>query len=282
MPRCLIARLFVLATICVPLISLAAPAKKKAAEPKAEAKAAEPAVDPADVVDISKVERRLVFTDGKGHYIVTSKLKQPDTFLFYGDGKTFHNQRVPGGGGTYDEKEGWSDVSWTFWEPRVDSGWKASFGWRDGKVTLQCDAKATEFKIVDEAESKKILETGKFFKPRWKRFIYSIARDREGTYFLVDNLREPKNAKAFKLYAGKKGEMKPLPLTNIVSDQEGDIFSTKQGDLRLVLDKGESSWTIKGKTVKLVPLQIEPNAKVIYSELGVYPTTLGTPCDDLM
>ena len=73
--------LFVAATICVPLISLAAPAaKKKAAEPKpkAEAKAAEPAIDPADVIDISKVERRLVFSDGKGHFIVAPKVRKGD------------------------------------------------------------------------------------------------------------------------------------------------------------------------------------------------------------
>lgn len=262
----------------------AAPAAKKKAAPAAAAPEApkEPAADPADVIDVSKVERLLVFTDGKGHYVVTPKTKQNETLLFYGDGKTFYNQRVFGSGGSYDEKDGWSDVSYSFWEPRVDAGWKGSFGWKDGKVHMQCDTKQTELKVVPPDEAKKIIAEGKFYKPKWKRRAYALARDREGTYFYVDNLREPANAKAFKLYSGKKGEMKPLPLTNIVSDQEGDIFSTKIGDLRLVLDKSESSWTVKGKTNKLVHLDLEGNARVIYSELGVYSSSLGTPCDDLM
>lgn len=279
-------RRFLLTTstlLLAPLALATPPAKKKALPAvKAEPQKLDRAFDPADVVDISKVEKLLVFSDGKGHYIVTSKLKQDEAFLYYGDGKAFYNQRVVSTGGSYDEKAGWNDVNWTFWDPRISAGWQKSFGWKDGKATVQCDNRATEVKFVEEAEAKQILGNAKFMKPRWKRKAYALARDREGNYFYVDNLREPPGAKAFKLYAGKKGEMKPLPLTNIVSDQEGDIFSTKHGDLRLVLDKGESSWIIKGKTVKLVPLEIDGNIKVIYSELGVYGGTLGTPCDDLL
>jgi hypothetical protein len=76
--------------------------------------------------------------------------------------------------------------------------------------------------------------------------------------------------------------MKPQKLTNIVSDSEGDIFATKTGSLRVVLDKHESLWTQGKKQQKLILLPIEDNAIMIYSDLGVYTgQPLGTPCDDL-
>ena len=71
-------------------------------------------------------------------------------------------------------------------------------------------------------------------------------------------------------------------MTNVVSDSEGDIFATKSGELRLVLDRKESAW-VKGKqrtALELLPL--EDNVQLIYSELGVYAgEPLGTPCDVL-
>lgn len=289
MTRCLSthlwAQLLAASVLCTAPVALAAPGAKTKAKP-AEAKPApapEPEPDPKDVYDVTKVQRPLLFTDGKGHYILAAKVKHDEAPLLYSsDGKTFYQQRVYSGGGSYDEKEGWSEVSWTFWEPRIESGWKHSFGWKDGKATLQCDDKATEFKIAPEEDSKRILATAKFRQAFWKRRAYKLARDREGTYFYIDNLREPANAKAFRLFAGRKGEVKQLALTNIVSDREGDIFSTKTGNLRLVLDKGESSWTVNGKTVQIVQLNLDENAKIIYSDLGMYGSTLGTPCDDLM
>lgn len=268
-------------------LALAAPAKSGAKKAPAKAAEAAPAPeaakdDPADVLDVSKVPKLVVFTDGKNHYFVASKMKGDDTTFYYGDGKKFWKQRVYGSGGTYDEKEGWSDVSMSFWEPRVDSGWKGSFGWKDGKVSIQCDTRLTELKPLPPDDGKKMIDGAKFYKPLWKRMAHRIARDREGNYFYVDNLREPDNAKAFRIFYGKKGAMKQLAMTNIVADSEGEIYSTKAGDLKVVLDKGESTWTEKGKATKLVSLNPSDNHIMIYSDLGVYSgQNLGTPCDDL-
>ena len=71
-------------------------------------------------------------------------------------------------------------------------------------------------------------------------------------------------------------------MTNVVSDSEGDIFSTKTGSLRLILNKNESTWIEGKKQRKLVLVPVEDNARMIYTELGVYTgERLGTPCDDL-
>jgi hypothetical protein len=76
--------------------------------------------------------------------------------------------------------------------------------------------------------------------------------------------------------------MKLAKMTNVVSDSAGDIFATKTGELRLVLNKSETMW-MKGKAqTKLIFLPIDANVPMIYTELGVYTgEKLGTPCDDL-
>ena len=96
-------------------------------------------------------------------------------------------------------------------------------------------------------------------------------------------MREPEDTKNFRLCAGIKGAMKLQKMTNVVSDSEGDIFSTKTGSLRLVLDKHETIWVQSEKKTKLVFLDpVEDNHVMIYTDLGVYTgEPLGTPCDDL-
>jgi len=99
----------------------------------------------------------------------------------------------------------------------------------------------------------------------------------------VDRLRAPANNKTFRLFSGLRGSLKPLKMTNIVSDSQGDIFTTRSGELRLVLDKKRSVWVDRKKEFELVQLPIEDNHVLIYQDLGVYEgRRLGTPCDDLL
>src|SRR5262249_41586731 len=121
-----------------------------------------------------------------------------------------------------------------------------------------------------------------FYKSRWNHYAYALARDTTGKYYFVDNLREPENSKVFRLFAGAKGNLKLQKMTNVVSDSEGDIFSTKTGSLRLVMEKKEPTWIAKEKKTKLTWIPVEDNHIMIYTDLGVYTgMPLGTPCDDL-
>ena len=79
-----------------------------------------------------------------------------------------------------------------------------------------------------------MLEAATFYKFRWNRMAYKLARDEKGTYYFVDHLREAK--RDFHLWVGPRGAMKQQQMTNIVSDSVGDIFATKSGELRLVLN----------------------------------------------
>jgi hypothetical protein len=156
-------------------------------------------------------------------------------------------------------------------------------GFRNGKYTVQCGDRATEFKPVEADEQAKILGAASFYKALWIHRAYALARDNKGNYYFVDRLREPEDNKTFRLFARTRGNLKLLKMTNVVSDSQGDIFTTKKGELRLVLDRKKPSW-FAGKTeTELISLPLEDNRIMIYTDLGVYTgQRLGTPCDDLL
>lgn len=240
-----------------------------------------PAAQPAEpALDVSDVKEKLqVFTDGKQHYVVVEPWDKDQKHLYYGDGKRFYSQRSPSGG-----REGNEAWDRTFWEPRVSALWQGGVGMRKGgPVTVQCGDRKTELTPVEGEARAKLLTEATFHAPRWKYRAYSLARDEKGVYYYVDRPREPENNKAFRLFAGPRGSLKPLKMTNVVSDSQGDIFTTKKGELRLVLGKKQSKWIAGKKETELTSLPLEDNRMMIYSDLGVYAgQRLGTPCDDMM
>jgi hypothetical protein len=86
------------------------------------------------------------------------------------------------------------------------------------------------------------------------------------------------------VFVGRKGAMKPKPLTDVASDTAGDVFATKTGDLRIVRDTSEGKSTvtwIKGeKRIELVTLDLDANSQLIFKDLGVYGFT-GSICESL-
>jgi hypothetical protein len=243
------------------------------------ARAGEPAKPEAAPVDVSAVKDKLkILTDGKNHYVAVIPFGGSVwDHVYYGDGKSFWQQRVSGGGSS-----GTESFNRTFWEPRVDAGWKSSLDYKNGTYSVQCDTRKTELKALPDDEAKKIIDGATFYGPRWTRRAYALARDNTGKYYYVDRAREPEGNKMFRLFAGPKGSLKPMKMTNVVSDSEGDIFATKTGSLRLILNKKETLWQRQKDKTPLIFLPVEDNHMLIYSELGVYTgQPLGTPCDDL-
>jgi hypothetical protein len=256
---------------CIALLaSLAAPAVAAAS------------TDDANAIDITPYRERMkVLTDGKGHYLALMPFTYsdgPDTgYLFYGDGKTFFAQRRFGGG-----RNGNESFDTGFWEPRVAAGYRAQLSFKDKTYSVQCDERKTTLTPLDKAAAQEMLASATFLRPRWKRRAYALARDNSGVYYYVDKAREPEDSKDFRVFRGQKVVLKPLKMTNVVSDVAGDIFVTRAGKLRLVLDKNEHVWLEGKKSIKLTPLSVEQNHVLIYTELGVYAgEPLGTPCDDL-
>lgn len=240
-------------------------------------------------VDVSAYQDSLMLvTDGQKHYLAFDKKQGYSSPLFYGDGKLFNLVPVHGGGASGEES-----FSQNFWEPRLPpleySAPEFRMSDSGGKYAVSCGKKETVLKPVPAEEAKKLVAAADFRARRWTRLPEALVRDDKGTYYFVDRLRTEERAdrRDFRLFIGPRGKLKPQPLRDIVDDTEGMIFSTKAGDLRLVLGGGKEDrkW-ISGKTeTKLidVPLDNLKNARMVYLDLGVYDgARLGTPCDDLM
>jgi hypothetical protein len=231
-----------------------------------------------DAIDIDPVKHELkVLSDGRGHFVVVKPNLKGENHLYYGDGKTFHAQRVIGGSAD----TGRGRFSQYFWAPRSRPQGRADIELKDGVWRVTCDKRETVLNELPPAKAGKILDKASFHKPLWRHQAYSLSRDEYGNYYYVDRLQDDYGGRGFRVWIGQRGAMKKQKLTNIVSDSEGDIFSTKKGRLRLILHKKEGTW-IKGKKrsgLTYVPLW--KNVYLIYAELGVYLAALGTPCDDL-
>jgi hypothetical protein len=250
-----------------------APAK---APPKAPDLNAPTAEDPQP----DKTKIRLA-TDGKEHYFAWWGASIPEAVYWSADGKQFFKLRVFGGGA-----EGDKSFDVVMWEPRLRQN--TGFGFREGKYTTNCGEKKVEFQAVPGDKAKAVLDAATFYKPRWTRMPYALSRDEKGTYYFVDHLREEENRndrkRDFRLFVGQRGSLKEQKMTNLVSDSEGDIFGTRSGDFRLVLNKEggkDSKWVVSGKETRLTSVPVGDNAQVIYNDLGVYERAkLGTPCDE--
>lgn len=241
----------------------------------------------APVVDDALRSTLIVLDDGKHHRIALS-VADGKSRLFYSDGDPARYVAVP-----TDPSENTGampDGSWkrSFLDPRFpprnrikdyrDIGKSVTaVSYAGGKYLLQCGERKTALQpVVPPA-----LATARF-STRVHQRPYALARDTRGRYYYVDRGDTPLTEKAFRLFVGEKGALKKLKMTNVVSDSEGDIFSTPGGKLRLILSANESTWIEPEETRKLTLVPIDDNQPMIWNELGIYVgEKLGTPCDDL-
>jgi hypothetical protein len=231
--------------------------------------------EPAPLTPESRAKLQLA-TDGKGHYFAFRPYWE-ETLLFAGDGKTFYLQRVFGGGAT-----GTTEFDYTYWEPRAKARWQASFGLKSRQVYVQCGEEPTPLKLVPPAQAKKLLAKAKLFKPRWRRMGFALARDDAGTYYFVDRLREPDDTRDFRLYVGTRGKVHGVEVQDALLDDAGQVFITAAG--RLKFSRGNANptveWVQGEKRATLSGIDIESQARFVYTELGAYAgEKLGTACD---
>jgi hypothetical protein len=168
---------------------------------------------------------------------------------------------------------------------------QAGFNLLDGKYVSSCGPRETEFKPVPEPEAAKLLAAAKLYEHHWHRRAHVLARDDRGRYFYIDRSNASPDAQGFRVYAGPKGSLTPLRMTNVVSDSYGEIFTTRDGQLRLVLNRSKEdtgdvkrdyTWVSGKTTTRLLSVPVDENGPLIYNDLGVYAgQRLGTPCDDL-
>lgn len=233
-------------------------------------------------IDIKPMIEKLdVYKDDVGNYLVTPKplaiKDDQEKWVFYGTGKSLYQQRIIGSGISNDE------YSWAIWSPRVKGLAQASVvNNMKGAVVVCKTGDENHQKLVPLApdQAKAVLTKATFYPPLWERSAHFLARDDDGVYFYVDIRREEYGGKGHRVFMGKKGSMKELSMTNIVSDSAGEIYSTKSGELKVVAGAdGKAYWKKGGKKVELVTLEPARNRYVIYRDLGIY-GTLGVVCDE--
>lgn len=228
------------------------------------------------------MEKTALCTDGKSHYVVYAP-----TQLYYGDGKQLFEVPHPGQYMSSDY----------FFDPRhVRASSNANFRGYDMRIhshveadlskhtcSVSCGERTTELKLVDAPSARKLLMDAKIGPSPQKHRPHRLLRDELGNYYYVDRGFKAGEEKRFRLFKGPKGSLKEQKMTNVVSDSEGEIFSTKTGSLRLIIDKKDPGvWLEAKKTLKLREVPIAENMPLIYNELGVYSgEKMGTPCDDL-
>ena len=241
------------------------------------------------VVGAAAREKMMLCTDGKSHYVIVGPHERVIHSVYYGDAKTLRFNLVPG------EPHGMLSGT-NFLDPRFfNKTANPSFRGVDVRnyseveidaekqtCAVRCGARTVPLTFVPGEKARAIGKKATFLPNPQKYVPYGLARDDRGTYYYVDHGATEKTEKDFRLFAGQKGSVKLLKMTNVVSDSEGDIFSTPSGSLRLILEKKQSLWVEGDKRSELKLIPIESNLQLIYNDLGVYVgQRLGTPCDDL-
>jgi len=234
------------------------------------------------------MEATSVCTDGKGHYVVVAPVEDDNhPKMYYGDGKTFVEVASP---------DPFTPSNF-FLEPRFfNKGANPNFRGMDFRVmseveldtkqkrcALRCGEKQIPLTLLDGEQAAPLLRKAEY-QPNPQQYApHALLRDTKGNYYFVDRGFHPSEQKSYRVFIGQRGTLKQQKMTNVVSDSEGEIFSTKKGELRLVLDRERSSMWIENtkKTSELRRVPIQENLPLIYNDLGVYEgVRLGTPCDD--
>lgn len=222
-------------------------------------------------------------TDGKGNFVGWRPSRAPEVWtgyarrLFFGTAQKLTEVPENNAGEAF------------FYDPRYysrGSGWgsmghRSVLRWDQAKrqCMLHCGTRRVELQVMAPAEVQKTLAGAAIAPPFARREPHGLARDRAGTYYYVDKAGG-EGAKDFRLYRGPLGRMTLQRMVNIVSDSEGEVYSTKTGALRLVLEREHSYWEERGKKVTLVNVPIAKNLLLIFNDLGVYMgKPFGTPCD---
>lgn len=216
-----------------------------------------------------------VYRDDLGSYYVVpkdgafEKTDDAEKNVFYGNGKILYRQRVLLSGKHH----------WTLWAPRA-IGLQGGYLEVD-KPHVTCRAQDNKagthtLTAVPADEARKLLQAAKVYEPLHTRVSRLLARDDEGTYYYVDELL---TGHGYRVFAGQKGAMKELPVTNIVHDSAGDIFSTKTGTIKVSAAK-DTWWIKNGVKTELTNVDVMKDHYLIYRELGIY-GELGSVCEDL-
>jgi len=232
------------------------------------------------------LEKTIVCTDGKSHYVVVAPHERLLNQMFYGDGKHFVN--VP----MSPNLEGTAFVDPRFFDKDANPDFRgldfrvvSRVSTDEAKRTcsVQCGTRVTALVVLDAAEATKMLLAGKFEPNPFQWAPHALARDSRGAYYYVDRGSTPDTEKSFRVFVGPQGALKEHGKASVVSDSRGETFSTRSGELHFLVGPDASPMWVHAKVkTKLTQVPVNENLHLVYTDLGVYRgKRLGTPCDDI-
>jgi hypothetical protein len=222
-----------------------------------------------------------VYQDAQGGtYVVVPRSEAEPGRVFYGLGTKLYEQLEIGNSSNGDE---WSISTWSPRVAEVQNG-EIRRG-ADGVVSRWCgdDAKLPLTERTGP-QAAALVSKAELYTPIQVRQPLMLARDDRGTYYYVDHLAKRYGGKGQRVFIGKRGAMVQVPLVDVANDSGGTVYSTKRGELRLVVDRTDGKrspvWFSGEKGVQLVWLDVDADSPLIFRGLGVYGFT-GNICEDL-
>jgi hypothetical protein len=243
------------------------------------------AAEQADEVDVARHKPdMIVLHDGHDHYLALVPLRDLQ-LTFYGDGRTFHQLRIVS---TFADIQVGNSTR-RFWSPTsTDADIILD---TSGKWTVRCSDRVTPMVPLEPVQSREMLAAARFLAPLWKRDARALARDRRGTYYYVDRMRDDQQAarepeagpaRGYRLFVGRKGHMREQRPIDVVEDGDELAVSARAGALTID-DEARAAAMASGRATKprqLTYLPVADNQLLIYRDLGLY-RKLGVPCDDM-
>ena len=232
-------------------------------------------------VDIKAIKDKLtLYEDAQGGTYLVLPGSEPRVF-YTSNGKQAYEQIIV--------TRSINGDAWSLgtWAPRISGIAPATIQRKeDGTFERWCGNEGQQpVKPVAADKAKLLINKLQFLTSGIIRRPHLFARDDGGVYYYVDEISKAYGGQGFRVFVGKKGAMKQLPLTDVARDTAGEVYATKSGDVRFVIDnddtKKDTAYWVKGdKKSPLSILDVDANSRIIWGELGVY-SFLGTPCDEL-
>ncbi len=234
-------------------------------------------------------ETRVCGDSEEKRYIVLAPDGSDNPGLFYGNGETFHKAKTSkmlGPDWFYDPRH---------FNPRNNDGFRGhdlrvwssvEFDKKKGECAVTCGTRTSKVKMMTGEAAMSVARDMNIEPDPLPFAPHALARDRRGTYYYVERGTKKGQERLFRLHVGKLGSLKLQKMRDIVSDSGGEIFSSRAGDLRLVIDrddeeKSKATWIAGKRPRRLKMISIHKNLDLIYNKLGIYTgKPLGNPCDD--
>lgn len=201
--------------------------------------------------------------------------------VFLGTPTQLFEQKLDSSGIMFPEDDSW-DVHLFAPRAREQNSSQALLNFRGSKYRLWCSDTPDVLTVVAAPDVQAILKSARFRTSGAVHRPVALARDDAGIYYYVDRLRDDLGGEGYRVYVGKRGALKQMPLRDVATDSAGKVFATKKGELQLTIDTGAASgaaWKSKGKSRTLKMLSLFKESYLIHRELGVY-SAFGAACDE--